>query len=105
MSAPVAIPEERYLEPPDPAGFMVECLEPNRLIYFLLNVGDGDTQLILLPRIGGDRRALVVDVSGGQQDKLPTLVMSPEGRRPAAYTAGGGARHQDLPDRGRHPSA
>ncbi len=43
------------------------------LVYFLLNVGDGDLQLFLLPaRPDGTRRAVVVDV--GRAGKLPTLV-------------------------------
>lgn len=43
------------------------------LVYFLLNVGDGDLQLFLLPaRPDGTRRAVVVDV--GRAGKLPPLV-------------------------------
>ncbi len=58
---------------------------PDHLVYFLLNVGDGDTQLILLPQRpprstdDGDgvpaprgRRAIVVDVA--TTNKLPALV-------------------------------
>lgn len=54
---------------------------PDHLVYFLLNVGDGDTQLVLLPaRPTGDghdgktrrRRALVVDVATTK--KLPALL-------------------------------
>lgn len=58
---------------------------PDHLVYFLVNVGDGDTQLVLLParpRIpdggGGDgkdsrpRRGLVVDVATTK--KLPALL-------------------------------
>ena len=55
-----------------PGGF-VESIQPNDLVYFLVNVGDGDTQLILLPvSAGGVRRAMVVDVATTK--KLPALV-------------------------------
>src|SRR5207247_5563484 len=48
---------------------------PDSLIYFLLNVGDGDTQLVLLPaEEDGTRRALVIDVA--TTSKLPRLVES-----------------------------
>jgi hypothetical protein len=41
--------------------FVADC-EPEDLVYFLLNVGDGDTQLVLLPAdAGGTRQAMVVD--------------------------------------------
>lgn len=43
------------------------------LVYFLLNVGDGDTQLILLPESPtGQRRAIVVDCATTK--KLPALL-------------------------------
>ena len=46
------------------------------LLYFLLNIGDGDAQLIVLPQrkaaLGGGRRAVVVDV--GATKKLPPLI-------------------------------
>jgi len=42
------------------------------LVYFLLNVGDGDTQLILLPESATGRRAIVVDCATSK--KLPALV-------------------------------
>lgn len=45
----------------DPGGF-VEACRPTDLIYFTLNVGDGDTQLLLLPEdTSGRRRCVVVD--------------------------------------------
>jgi beta-lactamase superfamily II metal-dependent hydrolase len=47
------------------------------LIYFLLNVGDGDTQLILLPVDDeGIRHAIVVDVATTK--KLPSLISTLE---------------------------
>ena len=44
------------------AGGFVESWKPTDLVYLTLNVGDGDTQLLLLPEDrGGRRRAVVVD--------------------------------------------
>jgi beta-lactamase superfamily II metal-dependent hydrolase len=60
-----------------PAGDFVaaakEAKAKDALLYFLLNIGDGDAQLIVLPerKLGG-RRAVVVDV--GATRKLPALV-------------------------------
>jgi hypothetical protein len=48
-------------------------IDPEDLVYFLLNIGDGDLQLFLLPaRPDGTRRAIVVDV--GRAGKLPALL-------------------------------
>lgn len=52
---------------------------PDHLVYFLLNVGDADTQLILLPcdiqgANKGTRRLIVIDVA--TNDKLPSLIES-----------------------------
>lgn len=48
--------------------------DPSALVYFLLNVGDGDTQLLLLPPDSNDgvRRLVIVDVATTQ--KLPALI-------------------------------
>ena len=75
------------LQPVDPAtlepaghgvGSLVEAMleEPDALVYFLLNVGDGDTQLLLLPPDSNDkvRRLVIVDVATTR--KLPGLVES-----------------------------
>ncbi|HUO69888.1 MAG TPA: MBL fold metallo-hydrolase [Solirubrobacteraceae bacterium] len=44
-----------------PGGFASAC-RPTDLIYFTINVGDGDTQLLLLPaRPDGKRRCVLVD--------------------------------------------
>ena len=45
--------------------------DPGALVYFLLNVGDGDTQLLLLPPDSNDgvRRLVIVDVA--TTSKLP----------------------------------
>ena len=57
-------------------NFVAACANaPDALIYFLLNVGDGDTQLVLLPEDrNGVRRALVIDVATTR--KLPKLIES-----------------------------
>jgi hypothetical protein len=67
MNLPAPVPASRFSS----ADFVSE-VEPEHLVYFLLNVGDGDTQLILLPESRGVRRALVVDV--GTTGKLPRLI-------------------------------
>lgn len=51
ITAPTAIPEAQFRDPPNPGQFLDECRLANQVIYFLLNVGDGDTQLILLPGV------------------------------------------------------
>ena len=44
-----------------PGGFVAAC-RPTDLIYFTVNVGDGDTQLLLLPaNADGQRRCVLVD--------------------------------------------
>ncbi|MEO7262485.1 MAG: MBL fold metallo-hydrolase [Jatrophihabitantaceae bacterium] len=50
--------------------------DPDALVYFLLNVGDGDTQLLLLPPHSNDhvRRLVIVDVATSA--KLPALLES-----------------------------
>lgn len=57
-------------------GDFLENVKPTDLVYWLLNVGDGDLQLILLPERESDhsRRAIVVDV--GRSGKLPPLLDS-----------------------------
>ena len=57
----------------DPPGGFLEAWNPEDLVYFALNVGDGDTQLVVLPvRAGERRRCIVVDVISAQ--KLAGLV-------------------------------
>lgn len=73
------------------ADFVDVCRRsPTHLVYFLLNVGDGDLQLLLLPEVQGSRRAIVVDVA--RVEKLPQLLADlagvgilsePSGGRPA----------------------
>jgi hypothetical protein len=66
------------LKAAEPGEFVRELAgEPDALVYFLLNVGDGDTQLLLLPATPQDgtrRRAIVVDVA--TTGKLVRLVDS-----------------------------
>ena len=67
MPAPLPVPAARLTA----GNFVPQCLS-DCLIYFLLNVGDGDTQLVLLPEHEGVRRMLVVDVATTR--KLPALI-------------------------------
>jgi beta-lactamase superfamily II metal-dependent hydrolase len=68
VAAPDPVPKAKLVK----RDFVDSC-EPDDLVYFLLNVGDGDTQLVLLPQgADGTRRALVVDV--GTREKLPALL-------------------------------
>jgi competence protein ComEC len=68
VAVPDPIPTERLTV----GDFLADC-DPSDLIYFLLNVGDGDSQLIVLPaESDGSRRAIVVDVA--TLGKLPGLV-------------------------------
>jgi hypothetical protein len=55
-----------------PNGDFVGACAAEDLVHFVLNVGDGDTQLLLLPADpNGARRAIVVDVvEGGKLRKL-----------------------------------
>lgn len=74
MTAPADIPAARLKK-----GDFLATIEENDLVLFVLNVGDGDTQLILLPvEEGQPRRALIVDVA--TVGKLEALVDSLIGR-------------------------
>ena len=80
MSAPAAVPESRL----GPEGGLEAACTPGDLLYFLLNVGDGDTQLLLLPEDrAGRRRAIVIDIAGASKlssflDHLATSALLPE---------------------------
>ncbi len=68
MAAPDRVPAAGLA----PGDFVASC-NPGDLIHFVLNVGDGDTQLVLLPAAAdGTRRALVVDVA--TTNKLPAFL-------------------------------
>ena len=43
------------------AGDFAKGIAPEDLVHFVLNVGDGDAQLLLLPESQGQRQAIVVD--------------------------------------------
>ena len=67
MTLPAPVPASSF----HPGDFVAD-VEAEDAVYFLLNVGDGDTQLIVLPEFRGVRRALVVDVA--TTEKLPGLI-------------------------------
>lgn len=75
MTAPTPIDAGLF----ESGDFLSDC-DDEDLIYFLLNVGDGDTQLLLLPvehrATGSFRRAVVVDVSSAT--KLVRLIRTLE---------------------------
>ncbi len=75
-TAPEPIPSSRL----KPSDELIPCMRdhPESLFYFLLNVGDGDTQVVLLPAerehetLGPSRRLIVVDIA--TTGKLPAFV-------------------------------
>lgn len=81
------------LGPSSPGAFIESCREhPEHLLYFVLNVGDGDTQLLVLPEETIDnsvlRRMIVIDVA--TTGKLPALInsLNEAGIVPGLDTAG-----------------
>ncbi|HCO03659.1 MAG TPA: hypothetical protein DIT48_09940, partial [Actinobacteria bacterium] len=75
MAQPDLIPAEHHTEEPD----WLEHLDPAELVYFLLNVGDGDAQVLVLPEVQepghplqGRRQAIVVDAA--LRGKVPSLI-------------------------------
>lgn len=54
------------------AGDFLGSIGATDLVHFVVNVGDGDTQLLLLPEEEGSRKAIVVDVAAA--DKLAKLI-------------------------------
>jgi beta-lactamase superfamily II metal-dependent hydrolase len=69
-TAPAPVPRSRLRR----SDFAKACLEnEHALIYFLLNVGDGDSQMVLFPADEtGGRRMMVVDIA--TRRKLPALL-------------------------------
>jgi beta-lactamase superfamily II metal-dependent hydrolase len=71
-----AVPEASLAAVAAPPGALLAAIaeDPDALVYFLLNVGDGDTQLLLLPPNSNDhiRRLVIVDVA--TPGKLPALI-------------------------------
>lgn len=72
------VPEAALAPAEPPPGALIRALQadPHAMLYFLLNVGDGDTQLLLLPPDSGDgiRRLVIVDVA--TTAKLPALIQA-----------------------------
>jgi beta-lactamase superfamily II metal-dependent hydrolase len=76
-AAVVGTVPDASLAPPDAApGSLINAIssDPGALVYFLVNVGDGDTQLLLLPPDSDDgvRRLVIIDVATA--GKLPELL-------------------------------
>ncbi len=68
MTEPTPIPMDKFQ-----AGDFLGSIGADDLVYFLLNVGDADCQLIVLPKLGNrPREGIVVDV--GLSGKLPALL-------------------------------
>ena len=69
-------PDASLSDPEAAPGSLVNAIatDPDALVYFLVNVGDGDTQLLLLPSDSDDqmRRLVIVDVATPR--KLPRLL-------------------------------
>jgi len=71
-----ALPDVSLADPEVAPGALVNAIQsdPDALVYFLVNVGDGDTQLLLLPPDSNDhvRRLAIIDVA--TPGKLPKLL-------------------------------
>ncbi len=73
MTAPEPIPVGNH---DDPGGFL-DAIEDRHLVYFLLNVGDGDQQAVLLPRDpSGERKLVIVDAA--RKHKTEALIATLE---------------------------
>lgn len=77
------IPDDVYVR----GSLRAELSIPDRLVYWLLNVGNADTQVLLLPEENGTRHLAIVDIGradhkvGRLVDELLALdVLSPESR-------------------------
>ena len=72
------VPDSSLADPEVAPGSLIHAInnDPDALVYFLVNVGDGDTQLLLLPPDTGDptgaRHLVIVDVA--TPSKLPKLL-------------------------------
>lgn len=81
MTAPAPIPVGKHL-----ANDFVASIEPHHLVFFLMNVGDADQQVLLLPEDPtGSRSLIVVDVARkGQTEGLITALEDEQLISPAA---------------------
>lgn len=74
MSDPrvLSIPADQFS---DRGGF-IKDVKPDDLVYFLLNVGDGDSQVILLPEmtVEDEQRRRVIVVDAATKRKVPALL-------------------------------
>jgi beta-lactamase superfamily II metal-dependent hydrolase len=70
------VPDASLADLEQTPGSLINAItaDPDALVYFLVNVGDGDTQLLLLPPDSNDhiRRLVIVDVA--TPGKLPRLL-------------------------------
>jgi hypothetical protein len=80
---PAPVPGNQF----EAGDFLADC-KPTDLVYFLLNVGDGDAQVLLLPEQNRTRRAIVVDIAKSKKtlDLFEALAAAP---RPLIDPAGG----------------
>jgi len=55
-------------------GNFIASIQPQNMVYFLCNIGDGDAQLLLLPEdeVTGERQAIVIDA--GIKNKISWLI-------------------------------
>ncbi|HJQ42647.1 MAG TPA: MBL fold metallo-hydrolase, partial [Jatrophihabitantaceae bacterium] len=71
-----AVPDSSLRQPVATPGALLAAIDADKqaLVYFLLNVGDGDTQVLLLPPDSNDgvRRLVIVDIA--TPHKLPALL-------------------------------
>lgn len=78
MSRPHLHPRALYAEPPavaaDAATEFGASVRAEDLLYVQVNVGDGDCQVLVLPRVDGSRKVLVADTPNG--DKTIELIES-----------------------------
>jgi hypothetical protein len=78
MTAPTKIPNAQLT-----AGDFAKNVKSEDLIYFVLNVGDGDAQVLALPEeptLGGQPRRRVIVVDAAIVSKIPKLLESLEAR-------------------------
>ena len=65
------VPDDTLEQPA--SGSLVGAIKPNALVHVTVNVGDGDTQLVLLPADPNGRRRLII-VDAIRASKLEKLI-------------------------------